>query len=277
MEINSQVALVTGAGSGIGLATARMLAERGAFVGLVDLNGEKAEEASLLINTELGRAASAAFQGNVANETDILRVFDSLESMTAERATILVTAAGITDDGYALKVDKETMTVKRFPISRIQRVIEINLVACVVWSQEFARRIRQHQLDQKKPWQEGEKRTGKVVLISSICSQGNPGQVGYAASKAALPAVASTLSQEWADFGIHCSVVSPGFTLTPMIKSMKPAAFEAIRDQLPLGRFLEPEEIAHGIISSIENDAIAGNLDLSGGHRLGQNHIRRVA
>lgn len=88
---------------------------------------------------------------------------------------------------------------------------------------------------------------GSIVNIASVSAFGNVGQYNYAATKAAVIAMTKTLAGEVARAGIRANVVLPGFTRTPMTDALSDKARTAVLGMIPIGRFLEPEEIADGI------------------------------
>ena len=100
-----------------------------------------------------------------------------------------------------------------------------------------------------------------VIFIGSVSSQGNKGQIAYAASKAGLEGAAATLTKEAMFYGIRCGVIHPGFTDTPMVQALgNDYIRKNILPETQLGRLIRPEEIADAICFMVQNSAISGNL-----------------
>jgi NAD(P)-dependent dehydrogenase (short-subunit alcohol dehydrogenase family) len=117
-----------------------------------------------------------------------------------------------------------------------------------------------------KKWRPEEHIQGTVIFIGSVSSQGNKGQISYAATKAGLEGAASTLTKEAIFYGVRCGVIHPGFTDTPMVHSLGIDFIrERILPQTQLGRLIRPEEIADAICFMIANSAVSGELWADGG------------
>ena len=134
---------------------------------------------------------------------------------------ICVPAAGITRDALAVKIDKETGKAVAYPVETFRQVMEVNLVAPVYWAMEMVARIAEERRRRGLGrWEPSEKLWGTVVFIGSVSSQGNKGQIAYAASKAGLEGAAATLTKEAIFHGVKCAVIHPGFTDTPMVRAL---------------------------------------------------------
>jgi NAD(P)-dependent dehydrogenase (short-subunit alcohol dehydrogenase family) len=261
MQIEGRVALITGAASGIGEAVGMQLARRGVrALALVD-RSERVLEVARTINEGVGRPVAETFLGQTNSETFRIATYDAI---TARHGVvhICVPAAGITRDSLAVKVDKETGKAVLFSSKSFHEVLEVNLVAPTYWALEMVARIAE---DRRRRglgcWQPAESVQGTVVLIGSVSSQGNKGQLAYAASKAGLEGVAATLMKEAIYYGVRCAVIHPGFTDTPMVRALG-EEFIA-RNILPytqLRRLIRPEEIADAICFLIANSAVSGEL-----------------
>jgi len=261
MDIQGKVAVVTGAGSGIGRAVVEELASRGAkAVGLVDLNPDlpgiaeqiTAAHPSLKVKT---------FTGDVTDEAFRARVFAELtEAFGPPR--ILIPAAGITRDRLAVKVDKQTGKADLYPQADFQKVMTINLAAPIFWAIQMVAGIAEQRFtDGLKRWHPDEGVQGTVIFIGSVSSLGNKGQVSYAATKAGLEGAASTLTKEAIFFGIRCGVIHPGFTDTPMVRALGDDFIEEhILPMTQLRRLIRPQEIADAICFMISNSAVSGEL-----------------
>jgi len=110
-------------------------------------------------------------------------------------------------------------------------------------------------------WEPGEKLWGTVVFIGSVSSQGNKGQISYAASKAGLEGAAATLTKEAIFHGVKCAVIHPGFTDTPMVRALgEEFIAKNILPYTQLRRLIRPDEIADAICFLVANSAISGEL-----------------
>ncbi len=261
MNISERVAIVTGGGSGIGQATARELAARGAKkVVLVDLN-ESVHEVAASINHDLGNHVTEALAGDVASEPFRRHCFDVITEHHGV-PTICVPAAGITRDAIAVKLDKETGRANIYPRETFELVIDVNLIAPVYWALEMVGRIAEDRHARGLGrWSPEEETQGTIVFIGSVSSQGNKGQISYAASKAGLQGVAATLNKEAMFYGIRCAVIHPGFTDTPMVRAMGEDVIEQhVLPYTQLRRLIRPSEIANAICFLVSNSAVSGEL-----------------
>ncbi|MFO0903375.1 MAG: SDR family oxidoreductase [Pirellulales bacterium] len=261
MRIENRVAVVTGGGSGIGEAVIRELVRRGArHVALVDRD-EKARDVAARLNQEAGRDVVASHVGDATDESFRADCFD-LTTASHGVPTICVPAAGITRDALAVKSDKTTGEVSIYPEATFRQVIDVNLIAPVYWALEAVSRVaRDRRQRGMGRWEPREEIQAAIVFIGSVSSQGNKGQISYAASKAGLEGAAATLSKEAIFHGVRCAVIHPGFTDTPMVRAM---GEEIINKQvLPytqLRRLIRPEEIADAICFLVTNSAVSGQL-----------------
>jgi NAD(P)-dependent dehydrogenase (short-subunit alcohol dehydrogenase family) len=261
MDIKGKIAIITGAASGIGLATARELVKHqvGA-VALVD-RSEKVYEFAPLINEEAGREVALGFCGDTTAEDFRKAVFASLLERYGP-VNILIPAAGITRDGLAVKVNREQGKAHIYPAETFREVLEVNLVAPVYWALELVAQMAEDRFKRGlKRWSPTEGVQGVIVFIGSVSSQGNKGQIAYASTKVGLEGAASTLMIEAIFHGVRCAVIHPGFTDTPMVRAL---GEEYINSQvLPatqIGRLIRPEEIADAICFLVRNSAVSGQL-----------------
>jgi len=112
-----------------------------------------------------------------------------------------------------------------------------------------------------KRWEPKEKLMGTIVFIGSVSSQGNKGQIAYAASKAGLEGAAATLMKEAIFHGVKCALIHPGFTDTPMVRAMgEEYITKNVLPYTQLRRLIRPDEIADAICFLIANSAVSGEL-----------------
>src|SRR5262245_4290340 len=262
MKIEGKVALVTGAASGIGEATARELADRGVkAVALIDRSAH-ATQVARSINEAAGRPVAEAFVGDAADPDFRARVFEQVRARHGV-AHICVPAAGITRDALAVKVDRETGKAAVYPLQTFREVTEVNLIAPIYWALEMVAHIaedrRRRGLGRWEPAEE--KLWGTVVFLGSVSSQGNKGLIAYAASKAGLEGAAATLTKEAIYHGVRCCVIHPGFTDTPMVRALgEEFIAKNVLPYTQLRRLIRPDEIADAICFLIANSAVSGEL-----------------
>lgn len=266
MQIASSIAMVTGAGSGIGEAVVRELVRREAkLVVLID-RSEQVEKVAAEINASASRHVAEAFVGDTTDGAFREAVFSKVCQMYGA-PRILVPAAGILRDGLAVKTNKASGDVELYPQSLFEQVLQVNLVAPTYWALDLIAKVA---IDRKSrglgSWKPTEPVEGAIVFIGSISSRGNRGQISYAASKAGLRGVASTVAKEAIYFGIRSAIVHPGYVDTPMLRSMgEEMIAKHVAPSVPLGRLLRPAEIADAVCGLIANDATGGELWVEGG------------
>lgn len=261
MEIKDKVAVVTGAGSGIGQAAAKALADRGIkAIALAD-RSSVVQEVAASIDETVGRPTAYAFVGDTTDPGFRRGVYDEMERR-AGVANICVPAAGITRDALAVKVDKASGRVNLYAEELFRQVVDVNLIAPVYWGLEMVARIAEWRFRKNMGrWKPEEHVQGTIIFIGSVSSQGNKGQIAYAATKKGLEGAASTLMKEAMFYGVRCGVIHPGFTDTPMVRAMGQENIEAnVLPYTQLRRLIKPEEIAHAICFMISNSAVSGEL-----------------
>jgi 3-oxoacyl-[acyl-carrier protein] reductase len=228
---------------------------------LVD-RSDQTPQVARAINQKAGRPVAEALVGDASDEGFRSRVFAEVIARHGV-VNICVPAAGITRDALAVKMDRETGKAAVYPVQTFREVTEVNLIAPIYWALEMVAHIAE---DRKRRglgrWEPAEEKLcGTVVFIGSVSSQGNKGQIAYAASKAGLEGAAATLSKEAIYHGVRCCVIHPGFTDTPMVRALG-AEFIAknILPSTQLGRLIRPDEIADAICFLISNSAVSGEL-----------------
>jgi 3-oxoacyl-[acyl-carrier protein] reductase len=262
VEIRGKVGIVTGAGSGIGQAVALEFARRGiGALALVD-RSEAVHQLATSINDFTAKCVHAhSFVGDVTDDTFRRHVFDRI---TEERGVprICVPAAGITYDMLAAKVDKQSGKAVLYPVEEFRRVTEVNLIAPAYWAVEMIGRIAEDRHAKGLGrWEPAEHIQGTITFIGSVSAQGNRGQLAYAATKAGLQGVAATLTKEAMFHGVRCGVIHPGYTDTPMVRTLGEEFVQKnILPQTQLRRLIRTEEIADAICFMIANSAVSGEL-----------------
>jgi 3-oxoacyl-[acyl-carrier protein] reductase len=236
VKFEGKVALVTGAGRGIGAATAQLLAREGAKVAVSDMDVAPAQEVA-------GPIRGLAIACDV---TDRAQVDAMVERTVKEfgRLDILVACAGITRDNLLFKMTDEDWDA----------VIDTHLKGTFL----CVRAAQKPMVEQKN---------GKIVLLSSTSALGNRGQTNYSAAKAGLQGMARTLAIELGPFNVNVNVVAPGFVETRMTRATAERMgvdFEAFKvgaaSQIPLRRVGQPEDIANVIafLCSDESSFVSG-------------------
>ncbi len=262
VDIQQQVAVITGAASGIGREVALELARRQAgALALVDRQEEAHQVAAEVQTASEGRVSVMPFVGDVTSAEFRRQVFDQV---TAEHGVprICVPAAGVARDGLAAKLDKKTGKAYLFPVDKFRMTVEVNLIAPVYWALEMVARIAEDRFAHGQgKWDPDEGIQGAAVFIGSVSSQGNKGQIAYAATKAGLEGAAATLTKEAIFYGVRCAVIHPGFTDTPMVRALGDDFIkENILPYTQLRRLIRPQEIADAICFLISNSAVSGQL-----------------
>jgi NAD(P)-dependent dehydrogenase (short-subunit alcohol dehydrogenase family) len=246
MRLEGRVALVTGAGSGIGEATARRFAREGAIVVVNDVDVELARLVAAGLQKEGARALSVG--ADVTRRAEVEAMMNHVVGEFGQ-LDVLVNNAGINRDAMSHKMTEEQW----------DQVLTVNLKGTFLCAQAALSRMRE------RGW-------GRVINTSSIGSLGNIGQANYAASKAGVIGLTRTLALEYAKFGITVNCVAPGPVMTRMLASVPEAIRDKIVAKVPMGRIARPEEVAgvHAFLASEDAAFITGQvLFVDGGTSVG--------
>lgn len=222
-KFEGQVAVVTGAGRGIGEAIAKTLAAGGARVAVVSRTEANAEKTAQAINADHPGAATA-YAVDVADFNAVQELSSTIIEQLG-RVDILVNNAGVTRDGLSMRMSSEDWDV----------VVDTNLKGAF----NFIRAVQRPMAKQ---------RSGRIINISSVSGiMGNAGQANYAASKAGLIGLTKTIARELSGRGITVNAVAPGFIETDMTNVLPESIRTAVVERIPLGRFGAPDDIAAAV------------------------------
>lgn len=223
VDLADQVAIVTGAGRGLGQAIARDFAASGAKVACVDVNEGLLTETVELINAAGGVAAG--FPCDVTNSQRVTEVVGEVVGKWG-RLDILVNNAGVTRDNVVLRMKDEEWDL----------VLGINLRGTFLFTRAAA-----------KPMIKGKR--GRIINIASVSGMmGNPGQANYSASKAGVIGLTRTVSRELSKRNITVNAVAPGFIATDMAAKLDEEVIEQIKAETPLGRLGSPQDVADAVL-----------------------------
>ncbi|NKE48169.1 SDR family oxidoreductase [Roseomonas frigidaquae] len=243
LDLHGRVAVVTGGARGIGLAVARRMIQSGAAVSIWDADPAKAEESRAAL------AADGTVTAEVLDLTDELAVAEATaKTIKAHgKVDILVNNAGITGGN---------MPVAEIPVAQWRRVVEVNLTAPFLVCQALVPHLVAN------GW-------GRVVNVASVAGkEGNPNAAHYSASKAGLIGLTKSLAKELATKNVLVNCVTPAAAKTDIFNQMTEAHIAFMLSKIPMGRFVEVEEIAALICWLSTPDcsfSTGGVFDISGG------------
>ncbi|MFW5693099.1 MAG: 3-oxoacyl-[acyl-carrier-protein] reductase [Thermoguttaceae bacterium] len=223
VDLSGRIALVTGAGRGLGRAIAQSLAGAGAGVACVDIDESTLAETVDAIRAGGGQAE--AFPCDVTQSERVNGVVDQVVKQMG-KLDILVNNAGITRDGMLMRMKDDQWDA----------VLAINLRGTFLFTRAAARPMMKA-------------RSGRIINIASVSGlMGNPGQANYSASKAGVIGLTRTVARELAARNITVNAVAPGFIATEMTAKLGEDILAQVRKEIPLGRLGEPQDVADAVL-----------------------------
>ena len=257
LEIKDSVAVVTGGASGIGLAFAQYWVKAGGKVFLADVSGPALKSAKKSIGKSVETLVC-----DVTKESDCQQLAEAAMA-TFGKINLVAPFAGIIKDGLMVVPDRESgKVVAKMSLDQFRSVIDVNLVGTFLTVRECAEKMINN----------GDK--GLICLVSSSGSLGTAGQINYSSSKAAVSVMPKVITAEFFRRGvadhIRCVAVAPGYVGTPILKGMNQKALSSILENVPIGRLIEPDEVASLVCELYRNEALSGEVYfVHGGLRMG--------
>ena len=242
--LGGKTAIVTGSGRGLGRSIALKLAQMGANIVLNDIEASDAIDATYAGFLEMG-FKTAVSKGDVRRQDDVKALcktaMDAFGSID-----ILVNNAGITRDKPIPLMSEDDW----------DDVLDINLKGAFICTKAVSRQmIRQ--------------RSGKIINVASVAGvMGNPGQANYSASKAGLIGLTKSTAKELASRGVTCNAVAPGVIVSQMTDALAEKVKENYLQNIPLGRFGTPEDVADviGFLATDMSSYVTGQvINIDGG------------
>ena len=223
-QLENQIAVVTGAGRGIGRAIALKFAAAGADVICVSRTQENSEKVAAEIRA-LGRKAWAVAV-DVSDSAAVGAAAEKILADTGNKVDILVNNAGVTRDGLLMRMSDADWDT----------VLDTNLKGAFLFTKAFFRTF-------------AKQRRGRILNVSSVIGLiGNPGQANYAASKAGLIGFTQSIARELAGRGVTVNAIAPGFIETDMTSELNEELKGNILRQIPLGKFGAADDIANAAL-----------------------------
>jgi NAD(P)-dependent dehydrogenase (short-subunit alcohol dehydrogenase family) len=241
MDVRGQAAIVTGGGSGLGAETARYLAKAGAKLAVLDVNLAGAE-------------AVAKEIGGLAVKCDVSSAEEGEAAIAKAReahggASVLVNCAGI---GPPARIVGRNGPM---PLEQYSRVIQVNLIGSF-------NMMRLAAADMQKLEPLADEERGVIISTASVAAfEGQIGQAAYSSSKGGIVGLTLPAAREFAQFGIRVMAIAPGLLLTPLLRSLPPAAQESLASQVPFPHRLgHPHEYARLCMHIVENLLLNGEV-----------------
>ena len=256
MDINGIAAVVTGGASGLGEATARELARRGAKVAIFDRDAQRGEQ----VAAEIG---GTFCEVDVTSDEKVAAAFGKARDAHGQER-VLVNCAGVANAAKTVARDKETKAAKPYPMQQFELAIQINLIGsfrCIANSALG--------MVDLNPLEDGEK--GVIINTASVAAEdGQIGQAAYSASKGGVLAMTLPIARDLMNEGIRVNTILPGVFKTPMVAMMPPNVQDALGAQVPFPKRLgRADEYAGLACFLIENGYMnAASVRLDGGIRM---------
>jgi 3-oxoacyl-[acyl-carrier protein] reductase len=235
-RLDGRIAVVTGAGRGIGAAEAIKMAQEGARIAVLDLSAEAGQDTVHAVNDVGSKAIAVAC--DVSSSKQVGAAFEEVANHFG-RIDILVNNAGLLRDNLLFKMSEDDW----------DKVLDVHLKGSFLCTQA----AQKYMIEQEY---------GKIIMTSSIVALGNKGQVNYSAAKAGLQAMARTLSLELGRFNITVNAIAPGWIETEMTKEAAERVGMSMEDMkerfaknIPLKRFGRPEDIANVVAFLVSDEA----------------------
>ena len=218
MILKDKVAVITGSARGIGFGIAKLFAENGAKVFVVDLDADAVNKAVASLKS-FGTVIGV--EANVTDGESMSKVFDSAKENFGS-VDILINNAGITRDGLLLRMKEQDWDM----------VMDVNLKGAFVSTQKVSKIMMKQ-------------KSGVIINLASVIGlMGNAGQANYAASKGGLIAFSKSVAKEFGSRGIRCNAVAPGFIKTEMTETLPEEVVKSYKSAIPLGELGTVEDVA---------------------------------
>jgi NAD(P)-dependent dehydrogenase (short-subunit alcohol dehydrogenase family) len=256
MNVNGVAAVVTGAASGLGEATARELAARGAKVAVFDRDVQRGEQVA-------GEIGGVFCEVDVTSDDKVKAAFEKARGAHGQER-ILVNCAGVANAAKTVARDKESKAAKFYPMQQFELAIQINLIGTFRCIANAA--LGMVDLE---PLADGEK--GVIINTASVAAEdGQIGQAAYSASKGGVLAMTLPIARDLMNEGVRVNTILPGVFKTPMVAMMPPNVQDALGAQVPFPKRLgQAEEYARLACFLIENVYMnAASVRLDGGIRM---------
>jgi NAD(P)-dependent dehydrogenase (short-subunit alcohol dehydrogenase family) len=249
MQFDQTTAIVTGAASGLGEATAVMLANFGAKVALLDVNHKLAQTVSARINEEIGKNISKAIACDITNTESVEAALREV-TQTLGPARILMNIAGIGSAKRVVSKDGQAA-----PLEDFSRVIQINLVGTYNIIRLFAAECAK-----LEPHDDLER--GVIVMTASAAAfEGQVGQQAYSASKGGIVSMTLPMARDLAQHGIRVCTIAPGLFATPLMKELPQAVQTSLAESIPFPKRLgDPKEFASLACHIVSNRHLNGEV-----------------
>jgi NAD(P)-dependent dehydrogenase (short-subunit alcohol dehydrogenase family) len=249
MQIKGQAALVTGAGSGLGEATARELARLGARVAVLDVNLDSARKVAADISAQYGDGCAVAIQADVTSGESMQAAIEQAAAAHGP-ARILMQIAGI---GTARRVIGKDGSAA--PLEDFIKVVNVNLIGTYNAARLFAAACAK-----LPPMEDGER--GAMVFTASVAAfDGQVGQQAYSASKGGVVGMTLPMARDLAQHGIRVCTIAPGLFNTPLMRTLPEPVQASLAASIPFpSRLGKPEEFAELACHIITNGHLNGEV-----------------